>query len=260
MELSRRPSRPITPHGPRDPRGTPTDLKIQSLRIVAFVLALAAMLATPAAAETLEGALVRAYRTNAVLNAERARQRGADENVSIALSGYRPQIAVGFSPTLVAVRDLFVDGSAASATLRGYTAQVTINQVLFNGFKTGNQVRQAESQVRSGREALRSVEQAILLDAVTAFENVAGTQALVEAQRVNATFLRETLESTRKRLEAGDVTPTDVAQAEARLARGTADLNAAEVNLAIAQATYEQIIGVPPGRIVPSSPIDRLLP
>jgi outer membrane protein len=260
MELSRRPSRPITPHGPRDPRGTPTDLKIQSLRIVAFVLALAAMLATPAAAETLEGALVRAYRTNAVLNAERARQRGADENVSIALSGYRPQIAVGFSPTLVAVRDLFVDGSAASATLRGYTAQVTINQVLFNGFKTGNQVRQAESQVRSGREALRSVEQAILLDAVTAFENVAATLALVEAQRVNVTFLRETLESTRKRLEAGDVTPTDVAQAEARLARGAADLNAAEVNLAIAQATYEQIIGIPPGRLVPSAPIDRLLP
>ena len=260
MELSRRPSRPITPHGPRDPRGMPTDPKIQSLRIVAFVLALAAMLATPAAAETLEGALVRAYRTNAVLNAERARQRGADENVSIALSGYRPQIAVGFSPTLVAVRDLFVDGSAASATLRGYTAQVTINQVLFNGFKTGNQVRQAESQVRSGREALRSVEQAILLDAVTAFENVAATLALVEAQRVNVTFLRETLESTRKRLEAGDVTPTDVAQAEARLARGTADLNAAEVNLAIAQATYEQIIGIPPGRLVPSAPIDRLLP
>ena len=260
MELSRRLSRPITPHGPRDPRGTPTDPKIQSLRIVAFVLALAAMLATPAAAETLEGALVRAYRTNAVLNAERARQRGADENVSIALSGYRPQIAVGFSPTLIAVRDLFVDGSAASATLRGYTAQVTINQVLFNGFKTGNQVRQAESQVRSGREALRSVEQAILLDAVTAFENVAATLALVEAQRVNVTFLRETLESTRKRLEAGDVTPTDVAQAEARLARGTADLNAAEVNLAIAQATYEQIIGIPPGRLVPSAPIDRLLP
>ena len=74
------------------------------------------------------------------------------------------------------------------------------------------------------------------------------------------TFLRETLASTRKRLEAGDVTPTDVAQAEARLARGTADLNAAEVNLAISQALYEQIIGVPPGHSSPSPPIDRLLP
>ena len=66
--------------------------------------------------------------------------------------------------------------------------------------------------------------------------------------------------STRKRLDAGDVTPTDVAQAEARLSRGAADLNAAEVNLVIAQATYEQVIGVPPGRLIPAPPIDRLLP
>jgi len=225
-----------------------------------LVFVLATLLATPAASETLEGALMRAYQTNPVLNAERSRQRGTDENVSIALAGYRPQIAAGFSPSLIAVRDLLVDGSTASATLRGYTAQITINQILFNGFKTGNQVRQAESQVQSGREALRGVEQAVFLDAATAFENVVASQALVEAQRVNLAFLRETLASTRKRLEAGDVTPTDVAQAEARLARGTADLNAAEVNLAISQALYEQIIGVPPGYLIPAPPIDRLLP
>lgn len=214
----------------------------------------------PAYAQTLESALVRAYQYNPVLNAERARQRGADENVSIALSGYRPQINAQFSPSLIAVRDLFIDNTTMSATLRGYTAQLTINQVIFNGFKTGNQVRQAESAVRSGREALRGVEQAVFLDAVTAFENVVANHALVEAQRVNVTFLRETLASTRKRLEAGDVTPTDVAQAEARLVRGTADLNAAEVNLSISQAIYEQVIGVPPGRLLPSPPIDRLLP
>ena len=212
------------------------------------------------AAQTLDGALVRAYQYNPVLNAERARQRGTDENVSIALAGYRPQIAAQFSPSLIAVRDLFIDNTTASATLRGYTAQLTINQVIFNGFRTGNQVRQAESTVRSGREALRGVEQAVFLDAVAAFENVVANQALVDAQRVNVTFLRETLASTRKRLEAGDVTPTDVAQAEARLARGTADLNAAEVNLAIAQAIYEQVIGVPPGHLIPSRPIDRSLP
>ena len=203
---------------------------------------------------------MRTYQNNPALNAERARQRGTDENVSIALSGYRPQVNAQFSPSLIAVRDLFIDGTTASATLRGYTAQVTINQVIFNGFRTGNQVRQAESTVRSGREALRGVEQAVFLDAVTAFENVVANQALVEAQRVNVTFLRETLASTRKRLEAGDVTPTDVAQAEARLARGTADLNAAEVNLAISRAIYEQIIGAPPGHLIPAPPIDRLLP
>jgi outer membrane protein len=213
-----------------------------------------------AGAESLPVALVRAYQTNPVLNAERARQRGTDENVSIALSGYRPQIAAGLSPSLIALRNLIPGGDSESATLRGYTAQLTINQVLFNGFRTGNQVRQAESQVQSGREALRGVEQSVLLDAVTAYMNVVANQSLVEAQRVNLTFLRETLGTTRKRLEAGDVTPTDVAQAEARLSRGTADLNAAEVNLAIAQATYEQVIGSAPGRLASADPIDRLLP
>ncbi|MDC7789581.1 TolC family outer membrane protein [Rhodoplanes sp. TEM] len=230
----------------------------RALTATALVLVLTAPL--PALAETLQGALVRAYQANPVLNAERARQRGTDENVSIALSGYRPQIAAGLSPSLIALRDLLPGGDTERATLRGYTAQLTITQVLFNGFRTGNQVRQAEAQVLSGREALRGVEQSVLLDAVTAYMNVVANQSLVEAQRVNVTFLRETLGTTRKRLDAGDVTPTDVAQAEARLARGNADLNAAEVSLAISQATYEQVVGTPPGRLANAEPIDRLLP
>ncbi|RAI44463.1 transporter [Rhodoplanes roseus] len=239
----------------RAPRGVRTGV---SVGLAVLALALAAP--SPAAAQTLQNALVRAYQTNPVLNAERARQRGTDENVSIALSGYRPQINAGLTPSLIALRDLIPGGDTERATLRGYTAQLTINQVLFNGFRTGNQVRQAESQVLSGKEALRGVEQSVLLDAVTAYMNVVANQSLVEAQRVNLTLLRETLGTTRKRLDAGDVTPTDVAQAEARVARGTADLNNAEVNLAIAQATYEQVIGAPPGRLAPTEPIDRLLP
>jgi outer membrane protein len=82
----------------------------------------------------------------------------------------------------------------------------------------------------------------------------------VQAQRINVTFLRETLGTTKKRLEGGDVTPTDVAQSEARLSRGLADLNAVEVGLAISQALYAQVIGAPPGRLVPPASIDRLLP
>jgi outer membrane protein len=89
---------------------------------------------------------------------------------------------------------------------------------------------------------------------------VVADQTLVEAQRANVTFLRETLDSTQKALDAGNVTPTDVAQAQARLARGQSDLNAAEVALATDQATYAQITGAPPGRLTPAEPIDRLLP
>jgi outer membrane protein len=118
----------------------------------------------------------------------------------------------------------------------------------------------AELQVRSGREALRNVGQGVLLDAATAYTNVLANQSLVEAQRANVAFLRETLGVTQKRLTAGDVTPTDTAQAEARLSRGLADLNAAEVNLAISQATYTQVVGSPPGQLKAAEPVDRYLP
>jgi outer membrane protein len=135
-----------------------------------------------------------------------------------------------------------------------------VTQTLFNGFKTANSVRVAELQVRSGREALRNVGQGVLLDAVTVYTNVLANQSLVEAQRANVAFLQETLGITQKRLNAGDVTPTDTAQAEARLNRGLADLNAAEVALAISQATYTQVIGNPPAQLGTAETVDRYLP
>jgi outer membrane protein len=219
-----------------------------------------ALAVAPAQAETLPDALVRTYQGNPQLNAERARLRGTDEGVPQALAGYRPQIVASLTGGLQAVRVLLPDNTVQTATLRTWVVGVTVSQTLLNGFKTANTVRQSEAQVRSGREALRNVGQGVLLDAVTAYTNVLANQTLVEAQRINATFLRETLGTTRKRLDAGDVTPTDVAQAEARQSRGLADLNAAEVALAISQATYAQVTGAPPGRLVAADPIDRLMP
>ena len=211
-------------------------------------------------AETLADALVRTYQNNPQLSAERARLRGVDESVPQALAGYRPQIMAVLTGGLQQVRVLFFDNTIQTATLRTWTIGLTVSQTLFNGFKTANTVRQSEAQVRSGREALRNTEQGVLLDAVTAYTNVIANQSLVEAQRINVTFLRETLATTRRRYDAGDVTPTDVAQAEARLNRGLADLNAAEINYAISRAVYAQVIGAPPGRLVAAEPIDRLLP
>jgi outer membrane protein len=222
--------------------------------------ALGALAPCPAGAETLLDALVRAYQGNPQLNAERARQRGTDEGVPQALSGYRPQVTVGLSAGLISLRNLLPDSTSQSALLKPWMAGITVNQTLFNGYKTGNTVRQAEAQVRSGREGLRAVEQSVLLDGATAYMSVLSNQSLVEAQRLNERFLRETLETTRTRLRVGDVPPTDVAQAEARHARATADLNNAEVALAVSQATYTQVIGVPPGRLASAEPADRLLP
>src|SRR5712671_6916317 len=224
------------------------------------VVTCVAFAAPPARAESLPEALAKAYQTNPHLNAERARQRATDETVPQALAGYRPQIIASLSGGLQAVRNLLPDNTVQSATLKPWQIGVTVTQVLFNGFKTANSVRVAELQVRSGREALRNVGQGVLLDAVTAYSNVLANQSLVEAQRSNVAFLRETLGVTQKRLNAGDVTPTDTAQAEARLSRGLADLNAAEVNLAISQATYTQVIGNPPGQLRPAEPVDRYLP
>ncbi len=220
----------------------------------------ASFAATSAQSEGLPEALAKAYQTNPQLNAERARQRATDENVPQALSGYRPQIVASLSGGLQAVRNLLPDNTIQSATLKPWTIGVTVTQTLFNGFKTANSVRVAELQVRSGREALRNVGQGVLLDAATAYSNVLANQSLVEAQRSNVAFLRETVGITQKRLNAGDVTPTDTAQAEARLSRGLAELNAAEVNLAVSQATYTQVIGSPPSQLRPVENVDRFAP
>jgi outer membrane protein len=224
---------------------------------VAICLGFAAL---PAQAEALPEALAKAYQSNPQLNAERARQRATDENVPQALAGYRPQIVASLSVGLQAVRDLLPNNVIQTANLKPWTIGITVTQTLFNGFKTANSVRVAELQVQSGREALRNVGQGVLLDAVTAYTNVLANQSLVEAQRSNVAFLRETLGIVQKRLNAGDVTPTDTSQAEARLSRGLADLNSAEVNLAISQATYAQVIGNPPARLTPAEPVDRYLP
>src|SRR5947209_4554794 len=218
-----------------------------------------AFAAPSAFAESLPEALAKAYQTNPQLNAERARQRATDENVPQALAGYRPQIVASLSAGLQAVRNLLPDNMVQSATLKPWQIGVTVTQTLFNGFKTANSVRVAELQVRSGREALRNAGQGVLLDAVTAYSNVAN-QSLVEAQRSNVAFLRETVGITQRRLNAGDVTPTDTAQAEARLSRGRSDLNAAEVNLAVSEATYTQVIGNPPSQLRPAENVDRYAP
>jgi outer membrane protein len=217
-------------------------------------------LTMPAAAESLPDALAKAYQTNPALNADRARQRATDENVPQALAGYRPQIIASLSAGLQQVRNLLPDNTVQSASLKPWQIGVTVTQVLFNGFKTANSVRVAELQVSSGREALRNTGQGVLLDAVTTYTNVLANQSLVEAQRANVAFLRETQSITQKRLNAGDVTPTDTAQAEARLNRGLSDLNAAQVALAISQATYTQVIGNAPAQLQPAQTVDRFGP
>src|SRR3569623_1528486 len=223
-------------------------------------LAMSCVLPATAWAEALPEALAKAYQTNPALNAERARQRATDENVPQALAGYRPQIVASLSAGLQSVRNLLPDNTIQTSSLKPWVIGVTVTQTLFNGFRTANSVRAAELQVQSGRAALRNVGQGVQLDAVTVYSNVLANQSLVEAQRSNVAFLRETRAVTQRRLNAGDVTPTDTAQAGARLNRGRADLNAAEVALAVSQATYTQVSGNAPSQLRPAEVVDRYLP
>src|SRR5215468_1129344 len=230
------------------------------MRFWGAVLVIALVHGSGVRADTLNEALAGAYVRNPRLNAERARLRATDENVPQALSGYRPQLNAGLSTGLQGVRNLLPGGQALWNQLRPSTAGVTLNQTVFNGLKTASAVRQAEAKINSGQADLRSVEQEVLLDAATAYMAVLSDLSLVEALRANVTFLRELLATTTKRYDAGDVTPTDVAQAQARLNRGLADLNSAEVALAASRATYLQVIGVPAAQLAPAAPIDPLLP
>ena len=137
---------------------------------------------------------------------------------------------------------------------------MNVQQTLFNGFQTGNRTRAAESQVSAARETLRVIEQTVLLDAATAYMNVLQTTAILEVQRSNVRVLGETLRQTRDRFNVGEVTRTDVAQAQAQLAAGQSQMLGAESNLTTARSVYRRVIGSEPGRLAPGSPVDRLSP
>lgn len=213
-----------------------------------------ALMAAPAAAETLQEALAAAYANNPELRAERARLRATDEAVPQALSGWRPTISVTGSIGRERARTSAIDEQQLTPTVR----QLDVTQPLYRGGRTTAETQQAESQVRAGRAFLQSVEQTVLLNAVTAYMDVLREQANVELTTNNEQVLARQLEATRDRFEVGEVTRTDVAQAEARLSRATADRVAAQGRLGVQRATYARVIGNLPGKLEPAPPLPPL--
>src|SRR5262245_7413336 len=223
-----------------------------------------------AGAGTINGALIEAYRNNPQLNAQRAATRATDENVPTALSGYRPRFTGNGSLTEQYLDTLTKNATTPPAAASYTKTQgavvvqstgLTVTQTLYNGFQTANRTRQAESQVFSARETLRTTEQTTLLNAATAYMTLLRDAAILELQRSNVNVLEVTLRQTRDRFNAGEVTRTDVAQAESRLAQGRSQLATAESNYTTSRAQYLQVIGVPPpARLAAASPVDRLSP
>jgi outer membrane protein len=221
-----------------------------------------------AAADTLEWALVQAYQNNPSLNAQRASLRGTDENVPQALSGYRPKLSItaqsGYNYTnatqQVPIGSTVVTSTPLAEQFISRNVAATGTYTLFNGFQTASRTRQAESQVDGARETLRVTEQQVLLDTVTAYMNLLRDQAILDLNRRNVEVLTEQLKQTRSRYNIGEVSHTDVAQADARLAAARLTLLGAQSNYVTAQGNYRRVIGVDPGRLAPGTPVDRLSP
>ena len=246
-----------------------TSWRLSGGAVLAIAFLVVTVFGRPASAETIEQALVDAYLINPVLNAERARLRATDEQVALAKSGLRPFISASGDTAFqhtdneVSLNNqrginqalAFPKGTSHP---RGWSVQLT--QPLFEGFQNLNAIRQAKSQVQAAREALRTVEQTVLLDAATAYVNVVRDTAVVRLRENDVTVLTEQLKATKDRFDVGEVTRTDVAQAEARRAESLATLAAAQANLKTSRAAYEQIIGHPPGNLVTPPSIRHLLP
>src|SRR5579863_1939910 len=202
-----------------------------------LVFASLELVCSPATADTLAWALAQAYQNNPSLNAQRASLRAMDENVPQALSGYRPKLSLtangGYNYENATSQFPLTTGGPVSTIQYGQTflsrsVGTTGSYTLFNGFQTANRVRQAESQVEGARETLRVTEQQVLLDAATAYMNLLRDQAVLQLQRSNVEVLTEQLKQTRDRFNVGEVTRTDVAQAESRLAAGRSSVLGAQ--------------------------------
>jgi outer membrane protein len=198
-----------------------------------------------ASAETLSEALASAYSSNPTLRAERARQRGTDEQVPQALSGWRPTVtaqgtvAQTWSDTNVTPKS---ENTPANVT-------ISLSQPIFRGFKTVNGTLQAEANVQAGRQNLLSVEQDILFQGIQAYMNVIRDRQIVALRQKNVNVLRQELNAANERFKVGEITRTDVAQSRARLAQAQAEVASATATLAASVANYENVIGHKPGSL-----------
>lgn len=212
-----------------------------------------------ASSETIESALARAYAANPQLNAQRASVRAVDENVNQALSGYRPKIAASADAGYT-VQDVLSQGVTSNSKSFPRGIGVQVNQTVFNGGRTGNNVRRADAGVLAAREQLRSTEQSVLLDAATAYMDVLRDTAILNLRNNNIDVLEEQLRQTRDRFNVGEVTRTDVAQAEARLAASRSDSSTAAGALKASLSRFRQVIGVDARQLAPAKPMEANLP
>lgn len=219
--------------------------------VLSAASAAALLAAVPASAETLTEALAEAYTTNPALLAERARLRATDEQLSQANSGWRPTVVI--NGDVGTSKDFQND-----VTTDTWGADITASQPIYEGGAVGARRDIAKAQIRAGRAALRGVEGGILLATVTAYMDVVRDLSTVELSRRQVQVLQRERQASQDRFDVGEITRTDVAQAEARLSGARTALIAAEAQLEASRAAYIRVIGRAPQNLQVAPPMPRL--
>jgi outer membrane protein len=239
-----------------------TSARLRQRRRGLTALALCSALLGPGSAwaQTLTQALAEAYNTNPQLLAQRAVLRQTDEQVPQALANWRP--TVNFTGQVGGARSAFTAGAPATVSpLNPHTGTVysavyenTLNlqvtQQVYSGGRTVAQTRQAINLVESARAQTLAVETSVFQAVATAYLDVVRDQALLQVNQNNVAVLRKQLEATQDRFRVGEVTRTDVAQAEASLAQAVGQLVTAQGNLEISREEYVRAVGHPPGTLM----------
>jgi outer membrane protein len=193
-----------------------------------------------AQAQSLTDTLVAAYESNPTLGAQRASLRQSEEGYFQARASLLPSLSASGS-----VGDT-LDTWGGAQESDGASYGLTLNQSIYRGGRTSGSIDASLARIEAARQQLRSTEQSVLLDAVSAHMNVVRDQQVVAIRSNNVEVLAEQLRAARDRFEVGEITRTDVAQAEARLSGARAQLSAAQAALAASRAGYARVTGVEP--------------
>lgn len=209
---------------------------------------------------TLNQALAITYATNPTLQAARAALRAVDENVPTALAGWRPQVQIAGSAGYIEGTNIqhnsLIGATTRSSALRGTnTEQLQVVQPLYRGGATRAGTNRAENQVMAQRATLMAAEQTAFINAVNAYVSVIQATQVLALNINNEQVLARQLEATRDRFRVGEITRTDVAQAEAALAGATATRQTADGSLQTARSQYQQIVGEWPGKLIEPQPL-----
>ncbi|MEI6485539.1 MAG: TolC family outer membrane protein [Sphingomonadales bacterium] len=222
--------------------------------IAAALAGTALIAAAPVAAETLQGALAKAYQTNPTLNAARANQQANDENLPIQRAAGLPSVNL----TSTFNENVLIPAGQFTIIPRSLLTVAQLTVPIYQGGLVKFNTLAADARVLAGEEQLRGTEASVFSQVVAAYNDVLRDTQILEFNRTNVSNLEVNLRAARDRFEVGDLTRTDVAQSEARLAQARADLRNAEANLIASKERYIQQVGEPPAALTAPPPLPGL--